>query len=195
MIKKSEISELPGPSAQLFTLVKVNEGDKLVALRLGDGGKDVFMATGRGMAIRFSEEDVRPMGLVAAGVNGMKLEEGDRIIGLETLPHKGEIFFLTASGRAKRIKVEDFPVQGRYGKGVIAWKLPDEDALVGMTAGKGTMRVTVHLQEYAPKSARLDEAPIQSRVAQKGKVVVEIKEDDRVTLMTIPWEVIRPVVK
>jgi DNA gyrase subunit A len=195
MLKKTEISELPGPSAQLFTLVKVNEGDKLVSLRLSDGGKDIFLATSCGMAIRFSEEDVRPMGLVAAGVNGMKLEEEDRIIGMETMPQKGETFFLTASGRAKRIKSEDFPVQGRYGKGVIAWKLPDEDNLVGMTIGKGTMRVTVHLQDYAPKSARLDEAPIQSRVAQKGKNVIEIKEDNRVTLMTIPWEVTRPVVK
>lgn len=195
MIKKSEISELPGPSAQLFTLVKVNQDDKLIALRLSDGSKDVFLATADGMAIRFSEEDVRPMGLVAAGVNGMKLEKGDRIVGMETLPQKGEIFFLTASGRAKRIKDVDFPVQGRYGKGVIAWKLPAEDALVGMTAGKGTMRVTIHLQEYAPKSARLDEAPLQSRAAQKGKEVVEIKEGDQVTLMTIPWEVIRPVVE
>jgi DNA gyrase subunit A len=195
MLKKTEINELPGPSAQPFTLVKVNKGDKLVSLRLSDGSKDIFLATSRGMAIRFSEEDVRSMGLVAAGVNGMKLDKDDRIIGMETLPRKGEIFFLTATGRAKRITPEDFPVQGRYGKGVIAWKLPDEDSLVGMTAGKGTMRVTVHLDKFAPKSARLDEAPLQSRVAQKGKEVVEIKDDDRVSLMTIPWEVFRPVVK
>jgi DNA gyrase subunit A len=195
MLKKTEIGELPGPSAQLFTLVKINEGDKLVSLRLSDGSKDIFLATCRGMAIRFSEEDVRAMGLVAAGVNGMKLEEDDRIIGMETLPQKGEIFFLTASGKAKRINPEDFPIQGRYGKGVIAWKLPEEDGLVGMAVGKGTMRVTVHLDNFAPKSTRLDEAPIQSRIAQKGKEVVEMREDDRVNLMTIPWEVDRPVVK
>jgi DNA gyrase subunit A len=195
MLKKTEIMELPGPSAQLFTLVKVNEDDKLVSLRLSDGKTDIFLATKRGMAIRFSEDDVRPMGLVAAGVNGMKLEDDDLVIGMEALVQKEEIFFLTASGRAKRIASDDFPTQGRYGKGVIAWKLPTEDELVGMTAGKGNMRVTIHLKDYAPKSARLDEAPIQSRVAQKGKAVVEIKEDDRVTLMTIPWEVIRPVVK
>jgi DNA gyrase subunit A len=195
MLKKSEIHELPGPSAQLFTLVKVNDDDKLVSIRLSDGSKDIFLATSRGMAIRFSEEDVRSMGLVAAGVNGMKLDSDDRIIGMETLPCKGEIFFLTASGRAKRIHQDDFPMQGRYGKGVIAWKLPEEDSLVGMTAGKGTMRVTIHLNKFAPKSARMDEAPIQTRVAQKGKEVVEFKEDDRVKLMTIPWEVVRPVVK
>jgi DNA gyrase subunit A len=193
MLKKSEIAELPGPSAQLFPLVKVNEGDRLVSLRLSDGKKDIFLASQSGMAIRFSEEDVRPMGLVAAGVNGMKLEKDDRIIGMETLPTKGEVFLLTTLGRAKRIAEDDFPVQGRYGKGVIAWKLPEDDGLAGMTAGKGNMRVTVHLKNYAPKSTRLDDAPLQSRVAQKGKEVVEIKEDDLVTLLTIPWEMNRPV--
>ena len=195
MLKKSEISELPGPSAQLFTLVKVNEGDKLVSTRLSDGKKEIFLTTSQGMAIRFSEDDVRPMGLVAAGVNGMKLAEGDRVIGLETLPKKGNIYLLTASGRAKRVKSSDFPIQGRYGKGVIAWKLPGEDQLAGMTAGKDNMRVTVHLEKYAPKSTRLDDAPLQTRVAQKGKEVIEMRDDDRVSLLTIPWEMIRPVSK
>ncbi|MCK4489966.1 MAG: hypothetical protein KAU23_06880, partial [Anaerolineales bacterium] len=173
--------------------VKVNDNDRLVSIRLSDGKKDIFLATSQGMAIRFSEEDVRPMGLVAAGVNGMKLDKEDRIVGMEMLPKKGELFFLTASGRAKRVKQEDFPIQGRYGKGVIAWKLPEEDLLAGMTAGKGTMRVTVHLKEFAPRSTRLDDAPLQTRVAQKGKEVVEMREEDRVTLLTIPWEMVRPV--
>ena len=195
MLKKTDISELPGPSAQTFTLVKVNDGDKMVSLRLSDGDKDIFLATRRGMAIRFSEEDVRTMGLVAAGVNGMKLDGEDRIISMETLPQKGEVFFLTSSGRAKRVKPEDFPVQGRYGKGVIAWKLLEGDDLVGMAAGKGNMRVTMHLEKFAPKSTRLDEAPLQSRVAQKGKVVVELRDDDRISLLTAPWDVIRPIVK
>ncbi len=193
MLKKSEIAELPGPSAHLFTLVKVHENDRLVSIRLSDGSKDIFLATSQGMAIRFQDEDIRSMGLVAAGVNGMKLSEGDRIIGMETLPKKGELYFLTSSGRAKRVKVEDFPIQGRYGKGVIAWKIPEDDSLAGMTAGKGTMRVTVHLEKFAPKSTRLDDAPLQTRVAQKGKEVVEMKDDDRATLLTIPWEMIRPI--
>ncbi len=193
MLKKSEISELPGPSAQLFTLVKVNDKDKLISVRLSDGTKDIFLATNQGMAIRFKEGDIRPMGLLAAGVNGMKLMEGDRIIGMETLPKKGELYFLTASGRAKRVNPEDFPLQGRYGKGVIAWKFPEGDSLAGMTIGKGTMRVTVHLEKFAPKSTRLDDAPLQTRVAQKGREVVEMREDDQVTLLTIPWEMVRPV--
>jgi DNA gyrase subunit A len=195
MVKKSEIGELPGPSAQPFTLVKVNEGDKLVSVRLSNGNKDIFLCTHQGMAIRFPEDDVRPMGLVAAGVNGMKLAEGDRVIGMEIIPAPGTVFLLTSAGRAKRVKEEDFPTQGRYGKGVIAWKLPEGDKLVGMTVGKGTLRVTIHLEEYAPKSARLDDAPLQTRVAVRGGEVVEVREGDRATLLTIPWDVARPVVE
>ncbi len=195
MLKKSEINELPGPSAQLFTLVKINENDRLVSLRLNDGSKDIFLATNQGMAIRFKDEEIRVMGLLAAGVNGMKLSKDDRIIGMEMLLKKDELYFLTSSGRAKRVKADDFPVQGRYGKGVIAWKLSDKDTLAGMTSGKGTMRVTVHLENFAPKSTRLDDSPLQTRVAQKGKEVVEMRDDDRVTLLTIPWEMVRPISK
>ncbi len=193
MVKKSDVNDLPGPSAQPFTLVKVNEGDRLVSVRLSNGEKDVFMATRQGMSIRFPEEDVRPMGLVAAGVNGMKLEGDDEIIGMETLPSAGEVFLLTSTGRAKRVKEDDFPTQGRYGKGVIAWRLPEGDDMVGMTAGKGNLRVTIHLDDYAPKSARLDDAPVQTRSAAKGKEIVDVRAGDRVTLLTIPWDAARPV--
>ncbi|HQU36721.1 MAG TPA: DNA gyrase subunit A, partial [Anaerolineales bacterium] len=120
MIKKSLITELPGPSSQTFVLVKVNEGDRLISVGLTDGKKkDIFLVTAQGMAIRFKEDDVRPMGLVAAGVNGMKLDDKDEVIGTEVLPSEGEVFLLTNDGKAKRVEEKEFPKQGRYGKGVI----------------------------------------------------------------------------
>ena len=70
------------------------------------------------MAIRFKEDDVRPMGLVAAGVNGIKLDDKDEVVGVEILPAEGEIFLLTSDGKAKRVDEKEFPTQGRYGKGV-----------------------------------------------------------------------------
>ncbi|RIK26425.1 MAG: DNA gyrase subunit A [Anaerolineae bacterium] len=125
MIKKSLVSELPGPSAQAFTLVKVNEEDRLGWVGLTDGKKkEILLVTSGGMAIRFKEEDVRPMGLVAAGVNGIKLDEQDEVVGAEILPAEGEIFLLASDGKAKRVSEKEFPAQGRYGKGVRAWDLP-----------------------------------------------------------------------
>jgi DNA gyrase subunit A len=190
MIKKSLVSELPGPSAQTFTLVRVNEGDRLIEIGLTDNKKkEILLVTAGGMAIRFKEDDVRPMGLVAAGVNGMKLYEGDEVVGMEILPSAGELFLLASDGKAKRVAEKDFPAQGRYGKGVIAWELSGKTKLVGVVSDKPNHMATIHLSKAAPKSTRLDAAGVRKRAATKGDVVVEVKPGEEVVSINVNWTV------
>ena len=188
MLKKSAIGELPGPSAQSFTLARVNDGDVLGWLVLTDGKKEILLATASGLGIRFAEDDVRPMGLVAAGVNGIKLGVGDLVVGADILPQTGEIFIVTSDGKGKRIPESDFPTQGRYGKGVILWKLPDGERLAGLAVGKGTQVVTLHLLRAAAKSTRLDDAPLQKRASVRGKEVQEVKLGDAIIALTNVWD-------
>jgi len=194
MVKKSLVSELPGPSAQTFTLVKVNDGDSLGWAALTDGGKEILLATAQGLAIRFAEEEVRPMGLVAAGVTGIKLGVGDEVVGSQILPATGEIFVIASDGKAKRVEQKDFPAQGRYGKGVIAWELPPRVTLAGLASGKGNAIITLHLAKAAPKSTRLDAAPLRKRAAVRGESVVEVKPGDAVIGVTEGWVLERFVV-
>jgi len=190
MVKKSLITELPGPSSQTFTLVKINEGDRLISVGLTDGKKkDILLATAQGMAIRFSEEDVRPMGLVAAGVNGIKLDDKDELIGMDILPAEGDVFLLASDGKAKRIELKEFPSQGRYGKGVSVWGLSGKTKLVGVLTGKPNEVATIHISKGAAKSARLDAAAIRKRAATKGDVVVEVKPGEEVTAVSAGWTV------
>ena len=190
MIKKSLVSELPGPSAQTFVLVRVNEGDRLIEVGLTDNKKkDIMLVTAGGMAIRFKEDDVRPMGLVAAGVNGMKLDDKDEVVGVEILPTEGEIFLLASDGKAKRVPETDFPKQGRYGKGVIAWELSGKTKLVGVVADKPNHMATIHLSKGAPKSTRLDAAGLRKRASTKGDVVVEVKPGEEVVSVNVNWTV------
>ncbi len=191
MVKKSALSDLPGPAAQTFTLVKVNEGDRLGWVQLTDGKRNLLLATARGMAICFSEEEVRLMGLVAAGVMGVKLQNGDRVIGCEVAPRKGEVLFIASDGTGKRVDISQFPVQGRYGQGVIAWKLPDGVSVVGIACGKGNTRLVLELARSAARAIRLDEAPLQSRSA-RGKMVLELKSGDSVQGVIRPVELPRP---
>jgi DNA gyrase subunit A len=191
MLKKSAITDIPGPSANTFFMVKVNEGDQLGWLRLTDGKSDILLLTAKGMAIRFSEDEVRPMGLVAAGVMGIKLQQGDEVVGMEVIKPTDEIMMVASDGSAKRVAMSQFPQQGRYGQGVVAWKLPAKAHAVGLATGKGTTRITLHLKELAPKMVRLDAAPIQGRTA-RGKVIQELKEGDQVISITAPWELERP---
>ena len=196
MIKKTLISDLPGPSAQTFTLLKVNEGDVLVSTGLTDGKKkSILLASAEGMAIRFTEDDVRPMGLVAAGVSGIKLDDKDEVIGMEILPSEGEIFLLTSDGKAKRLEHSEFPEQGRYGKGVRVWSLPAKVKLAGLGGGKPHHVGTIHLNKGAAKSTRLDAAAIRKRESSKGDVVVELKPGEEVVAFTLGWTVDRFVPK
>ncbi len=192
MLKKSQVLELPGLSAKPFAVVKVNDDDRLGWIRLTDGKQQLLLATGSGMAIRFSEDEIRPMGLVAAGVMGVKLQRSDEVVGVELLPVAGEVLLVSSDGRAKRVAQDQFPVQGRYGQGVIAWKLPSKTRLAGIAAGKGTLRVTLHLMKLSAKSMRLDEAPLQTRSA-RGQEVVELKAGDEVLGLTVPRELPRPL--
>jgi DNA gyrase subunit A len=190
MIKKSLISELPGPSSQTFVLVKVNEGDRLIEVGLTDNKtKGILLVTASGMAIRFKEDDVRPMGLVAAGVNGMKLDEKDEVVGMEILPAEGEIMIVTSDGKAKRLDQKEFPVQGRYGKGVIAWDLSEKVKLAGVVVDKPNHMATIHLSKGAPKSTRLDAAGLRKRAATKGDVLVDVKPGEEVVSVNVGWTV------
>ncbi|HNN14323.1 MAG TPA: DNA gyrase subunit A [Anaerolineales bacterium] len=191
MLKKSLVTELPGPSSQTFVLARVNEGDRLGWVGLTDGRKEVLLVTAGGMAIRFKEDDVRPMGLVAAGVNGMKLEDKDEVVGAEILPAEGEIFIVTGDGKAKRVDQKEFPVQGRYGKGVVAWDLPGKTALAAVASGKPNYMATIHMSKGAPKSTRLDAAAVRKRASSKGDLVAEVKPGETVTSVNVGWTVER----
>ncbi|NIR66237.1 MAG: hypothetical protein GWN61_18490, partial [candidate division Zixibacteria bacterium] len=94
-----------------------------------------------------------------------------------------ELFILASNGHAKRIKLNDIPSQGRYGQGVVAWKLPSDRKLVSCAFGKGTLRTTIHLDKYAPKSCRLDDAPVRKRSTTRGGEVVEVREGDMILSM------------
>jgi len=194
MVKKTSLSELPGPSAGTFTLVRVNDGDRLGWLRLSDGERDILLMTASGMAIRFSETEIRPMGLVAAGVVGIKLGANDEVVGMGLLPDVGEVFMLASDGSAKRVSPEQFPRQGRYGQGVVTWKLPAKTHVLGIAIGRGTMRVTLHLDKMAARMVRLDEAPLQGRTA-RGRTIQELKTGSQITGLTAPWEVERSTEK
>ena len=188
MLKKSTLRELPGASANKFVLAKVNPGDRMGWAFLTDGKKELLLASAGGMAIRFGEDEVRPMGLVAAGVMGIKLQEGDEVGGADLLPQPGEVFLMASDGSAKRIPVEQFPKQGRYGQGVIAWRLPAPIHIAGLVVGKGNQRAILHMNKLQPKAIRLDEAPLQNR-ATRGLVIQEVKSGDEITRLTVAGEV------
>jgi DNA gyrase subunit A len=179
MVKRSNLQDLPGPSASDFVIAKTNENDEIFEILMTHGGQDLLITTAMGMSIRFNEEDIRPMGLIAAGVNAIKLKDGDYVVGASVLEEKQEVGLITRLGLAKRVDGADYPRQNRYGQGVIAWKLAKDDQIVAQLIGKLTDRGICHFRSSASKVFTLRNAPSRKRAAN-GQPLFNLKPDDEV---------------
>jgi DNA gyrase subunit A len=184
LIKKSSLQDLPGVSSQSFTLAKVNEGDELVGALISAEKAEYLIATNRGMAIRFAGEEVRLMGLVAAGVNAIKLPEGAAVIGLLDLARGDELVFICSDGFGWRFKKDDFPVQGRYGQGVTLGKMKSEAELTGCVSGKRNQSLTVFLKKTTAKVIKFDVVPLVKR-GLAVKDVLELKPGNEVVSVSL----------
>jgi DNA gyrase subunit A len=103
--------------------INLRDGDELVKVIPTNGTDDIFIVSRLGAAIRFSEEDVRPMGRAAAGVRGMKMRSNDEVVSVDIAKDDTAILIVTDGGYGKRTQLEHFNRQGRGGQGVRAIKL------------------------------------------------------------------------
>lgn len=126
-VKKVSLSEFSNPRKTGIIAINLNRGDRLVDVRLTDGTQDLIIGTRKGMAIRFNEKDIRPMGRQATGVIGIKLEKGDEVIGMIAVKRPGTtILVVTEKGFGKRSDLNDYRVTRRGGKGIIAVKISEK---------------------------------------------------------------------
>ncbi|MEM8923736.1 MAG: DNA gyrase subunit A [Actinomycetota bacterium] len=106
--------------------IKLNDGDELVEVVPTNGSDDIFMASRQGQALRFSEDDVRPMGRTAAGVVGMKFREGDELVSSAVFSGDTELLVVSGQGYGKRIDPELFTRKKRAGLGVRCLTVTDK---------------------------------------------------------------------
>ncbi len=119
-IKKTPLSEFRNPRKAGIIAVTLDEGDELVKVLRTNGKKEVVMVSKKGKAIRFSEEDVRPMGRTARGVRGMTLEgPDDEVVSMDIADDTTTLLTVTENGFGKRTEYSEYPTHRRGGKGVI----------------------------------------------------------------------------
>jgi DNA gyrase subunit A len=117
-VKKTPFSEYDKSRREGFIAITLRAGDELVRVLPTGGDDDVFIVTRNGMAIRFHESDIRPMGRGAAGVRGMKLRSGDEVVACDVSRPGVDLLIVTDGGFGKRTKLDHFSPQGRGGQGV-----------------------------------------------------------------------------
>lgn len=124
VIKKTSLSDYQNIRVTGINAINIDEGDELLDVIQTDGNKQIFIATRDGMAVRFNETDVRPMGRVARGVRGVNLREGDYVVSVCAVSQEGTELILSISeqGYGKQTLVDNYRLTKRGGKGVINMK-------------------------------------------------------------------------
>jgi DNA gyrase subunit A len=130
VIKKVSLDAFSNPRTAGVNAMNLPKGDELIEAQISDGSHEIVLATRQGMAIRFPEEKVRPMGRTAYGVRGVKLEKGDYVIGMVVVKRDSSLLVVTENGYGKRTAIEDYRVTNRGGKGVINVKTSDRNGEV-----------------------------------------------------------------
>jgi DNA gyrase subunit A len=132
-VKKTELSAFSNPRAGGIIAMGVEDNDAVMAVQLSDGSSEIFIGTRQGMAIRFPEIDVRPMGRTAYGVRGIQLREGDRVVAMEVVGPGGTLLTVTEKGYAKRTDLDEYRVQSRGGVGIKNLEVTEKNgAVVGI---------------------------------------------------------------
>jgi DNA gyrase subunit A len=119
VVKKTSLDAFSNPRAGGIIAMGVEEGDAVITVRVTDGTGEVFIGTRDGMAIRFHEDDVRPMGRAAYGVRGITLRDDDYVVAMEVVHPGGALLTVTERGYGKRTEIEEYRVQSRGGVGII----------------------------------------------------------------------------
>jgi DNA gyrase subunit A len=131
VVKKTELTAYNTPlRADGIIAIKMREGDELVAVRHSSGDDDILMVSKLGQAIRFHEQQVRPMGRDASGVQGMRLRGDDEVISINIAQDDSDLLVITENGHGKRTRVAGYPRKGRGGMGV---------KTIQLTEAKGTL--------------------------------------------------------
>jgi DNA gyrase subunit A len=119
-VKKTSLEAFSRPRQAGIIALDLEPGDRLVGVDITDGLREIILCSSGGKAIRFAEQDVRPMGRTATGVRGIRVPEGEEVISLITLAETGRVLTASENGYGKLTETSEFPVHGRGGQGVIA---------------------------------------------------------------------------
>ncbi len=127
IVKKTVLSEFENVRSNGKIAITLDQGDILLDARLTDGTCDIIIGTHHGMACRFRESDVRPMGRTAAGVRGIKLEGDDYVVSMVAIKHPDtQVVVVGERGYGKRTRYQDFRLTRRGAKGVISMNITEK---------------------------------------------------------------------
>jgi DNA gyrase subunit A len=180
IIKKTDLSSFKNPRAGGIIAMGVEEGDSVIAVEMSDGKEQIFLGTRDGMAIRFDETDVRPMGRSAYGVRGISLRDDDEVVAMDVVREGGTLLTVAQNGYGKRTELDEYRVQTRGGVGLINIQTSDRNGkVVGIAYVHDDDELMIISQQGMILRMRAGDVRAIGRATQ-GVRLIEMEEGDEV---------------
>lgn len=168
--------------------LELNEGDELAWVRMTDGSAEMLVATKKGMAIRFKETDVRPMGRGARGVKAITLRDGDEVVGMSTLRPDTYVLTVSETGFGRLSEIGDYRLQTRGGKGITNYHVKKYGDVAAIKVVDLEDDIIIISDDGIIIRIQADSIRLCARPS-KGVVVMKVKDGSKVvTLARAPHE-------
>jgi len=188
IIKKTPLDSFSNPRTAGIIALTTDLEDGVISAQISNGACDIFLATKEGMSIRFSEDDVRPMGRSARGVKAMTLAKEDIVVGMEILEQKSDITLLmvTSKGYGKRSELGDYRIQSRSGVGIITQKTSDKVGyVVGTKKVKGNQELILSTDQGQVIRIRIADVSVIGRNTQGVRLINLDEKNEYVTSLAV----------
>jgi DNA gyrase subunit A len=183
LVKKTVLSAYGNPRTAGIIAINIEEGDELLSVHITDGERQIFLGTRDGMAIKFSESDVRPTGRDTTGVKGIELREGDVVVEMDPVDETGTLLTVTEKGFGKRTDVAEYRHQTRGGTGVINIKVTEKNGpVVAIRTVKETEELLLITEQGMVIRIRVSDIRETGRAAM-GVKLMDLDEGDRIVAM------------
>ncbi|HRQ13990.1 MAG TPA: DNA gyrase C-terminal beta-propeller domain-containing protein, partial [Promineifilum sp.] len=185
-IKRVELGMFANVRPSGLIAINLETGDSLRWVKMTQGNEDIILVSQQAKGIRFNEENVRPMGRTAVGVNAMRLDTWDQLAGADVASSDDDLLIITEKGYGKRTPLEEYRQQGRYGQGVRAMNLSPERTGAIVAARVVGPKDEVTLISSGGILLRMSAAHIsQQGRASQGVRVMDVRDGDTVASVAV----------
>ena len=186
IVKKTSLSEFKNLRKSGLIAINLREGDELLKVKMTRGDANIIMVTQNGLAIKFNEKDVRPMGRTASGVKAITLNNDDVAVCMDIAVDEEDLLVVSENGFGKRTPITEYKVQNRGGKGLMTYKITDKTGkVVGATVCRGEDELMLINTSGVAIRINIEDVSVTGRSTMGVKLMRTLEEEQVVAITKI----------
>ena len=186
IVKKTSVKEFKNLRKNGLIAINLRDGDELLKVKMTKGDANIIMVTQNGLAIKFNEADVRPMGRTASGVKAISLSEDDMAVCMDIAVDDEDLLVVSENGFGKRTPISEYKIQNRGGKGLLTYKINDKTGkLIGATMCKAEDELMMINTSGIAIRINVDDVSVSGRATMGVKLMRTLDEEQVVVITKI----------